>query len=60
MIVRDELTRQALYLLTLESSDARMPAELTQLRMRNESIEALKGQKHDLVHKLERDLATTD
>ena len=59
-VVRDELTRQASYLRTLESSNTRMSAELFQLRKRNESIEALKEQKDDLARKLERDLATTD
>lgn len=37
-----------------------MSTELTQLRLRNESIEALKEQKHDLARKLERELTTTD
>lgn len=55
-VVRDELTRQASYLRNLESSNARMSGELTQLRQRNESIEVLKEQKRDL----ERKLATTD
>jgi len=55
-VVRDELTRQAAYLRTLESSNARMTGELTQLRQRNESIEVLKEQKRDL----ERKLANTD
>lgn len=55
-VVRDELTRQASYLRNLESSNARMSGELTQLRQRNESIEVLKEQKRDL----ERKLANTD
>lgn len=59
-VVRDELTRQASYLRTLESSNARMSTELTQLRLRNESIEALREQKHDLARKLERELTITD
>lgn len=54
--MRDELTRQASYLRNLESSNARMSGELTQLRQRNESVEVLKEQKRDL----ERKLATTD
>ena len=55
-IVRDELTRQASYLRNLESSNARMTGELTQLRQRNESIEVLKEQRRDL----ERKSANTD
>ena len=55
-VVRDELTRQASYLRNLESSNARMTGELTQLRQRNESIEVLKEQKRDL----ERKLVNTD
>lgn len=55
-VVRDELTKQASYLRNLESSNARMTGELTQLRQRNESIEVLKEQKRDL----ERKLANTD
>lgn len=55
-VVRDELTRQASYLRNLETSNARMTGELTQLRQRNESIEVLKEQKRDL----ERKLANTD
>ena len=55
-VVRDELTRQAAYLRNLESSNARMTGELTQLRQRTESIEVLKEQKRDL----ERKLANTD
>ena len=51
-VVRDELTKQASYLRNLESSNARMSGELTQLRQRNESIEVLKEQKRDLEHKL--------
>lgn len=51
--VRDELTRQASYLRTLESSNARMLGELVQLRDRNESIEVLKEQKRDLERKLD-------
>lgn len=35
-----------------------MSGELTQLRLRNESIEALKEQKHDLARKLEREVIT--
>jgi mitotic spindle assembly checkpoint protein MAD1 len=59
-VVRDELTRQASYLRTLESSNVRMSAELTQLRLRNESIEVLTEQKHDLARKLEREITNTD
>lgn len=59
-VVRDELTRQASYLKTLESSNLRMSAELTQLRLRNESIKVLTEQKHDLARKLERELTNTD
>lgn len=55
-VVREELTRQASYLRSLESSNARMSGELVQLRQRNESIEVLKEQKRDL----ERKIATTD
>ena len=51
-VVRDELTRQAAYLRNLESSNARMTGELTQLRQRNESIEVLKEQNRDLKRKL--------
>ena len=59
-VVRDELTRQASYLRTLESSNSRMSVELIQLRLRNESIEALKEQKRDLAHKLDREISTAD
>ena len=51
-VVRDELTRQAAYLRNLESSNARMTGELTQLRQRNESIEVLKEKNRDLNRKL--------
>ena len=51
-VVRDELTRQAAYLQSLESSNARMMGELTQLRQRNESIEVLKEKNRDLNRKL--------
>lgn len=51
-VVRDELTKQASYLRTLESSNARMSGELIQLRQRNESTEVLKEQKRDLERKL--------
>ena len=49
-VVREELTRQASYLRNLESSNARMSGELAQLR--NENIEVLKEQNHDLKRKL--------
>jgi mitotic spindle assembly checkpoint protein MAD1 len=55
-VVRDELTRQASYLRTLESSNARMTGELTQLRQQKKSIEVLEEQKRDM----ERKLANTD
>lgn len=55
-VVRDELSRQAEYLRTLESANAKMTSELSVLRSRHQSIEVLREQKRDL----ERKLSATD
>lgn len=52
-VVRDELSRQADYLRTLESSNSKMTSELSVLRSRHQSIEVLREQKRDLERKLE-------
>ena len=52
-VVRDELHRQADYLRTLESSNAKMLAELVVLRERQTSVEVLKEQKRGLEKKVQ-------
>jgi mitotic spindle assembly checkpoint protein MAD1 len=55
-VVREELSRQAEYLRTLEATNAKMTSELFVLRQRHESLEVLREQKRDL----ERKLSATD
>ena len=50
-VVREELHRQAEYLRSLESTNAKATAELTILRERHTSIEVLKEQNRDLEKK---------
>ncbi|KAH9475542.1 Spindle assembly checkpoint component mad1 [Psilocybe cubensis] len=52
-IVRDELHRQASYLRSLESSNAKMTAELKVLRERQTSVEVLREEKRGLERKLQ-------
>jgi DNA repair exonuclease SbcCD ATPase subunit len=47
-VVREELHRQANYLRTLESTNAKLTSELTVLRERQTSVEVLKEQKRGL------------
>lgn len=51
-IIREELHRQAIYHRTLESTNAKLTAELTMLRERNTSVEVLKEEKRSLEQKL--------
>ena len=47
-VVREELHRQAGYLRTLESTNARLTSELTVLRERHTSVEVLREEKRGL------------
>jgi hypothetical protein len=47
-VVREELHRQANYLRTLESTNAKLTSELTVLRERQTSVEVLREQKRGL------------
>ncbi|KAJ7135484.1 spindle assembly checkpoint component Mad1 [Mycena crocata] len=51
-VVREELHRQAAYLRTLESTNAKLTSELSVLRDRHTSIEVLREEKRGLEHKL--------
>ncbi|KAJ7165022.1 spindle assembly checkpoint component Mad1 [Mycena filopes] len=51
-VVRDELHRQAAYLRTLESTNAKLSSELAILRERHTSIEVLREEKRGLERKL--------
>ncbi|KAI0704400.1 spindle assembly checkpoint component Mad1 [Cerioporus squamosus] len=51
-VVREELHRQAQYMRQLESANAKMVAELNNLREKQTSVEVLKEQKRDLERKL--------
>ncbi|KAF7342010.1 hypothetical protein MVEN_01788200 [Mycena venus] len=52
-VVREELHRQAAYLRTLESTNAKLTSELTVLRARQTSIEVLREEKRGLELKLQ-------
>ncbi|EAU81598.1 hypothetical protein CC1G_02614 [Coprinopsis cinerea okayama7 len=52
VIIREELQRQASYLRTLESTNAKLSSELTYLRERNTNIEVLREEKRGLELKL--------
>lgn len=47
-VVREELHRQANYLRTLESTNAKLTSELTVLRERHTSVEVLREEKRGL------------
>ncbi|KAJ6612824.1 hypothetical protein B0H10DRAFT_2051287, partial [Mycena sp. CBHHK59/15] len=52
VVVREELHRQAAYLRTLESTNAKLTSELTVLRERHVSVEVLREEKRGLERKL--------
>jgi len=52
-VVREELHRQAAYLRNLESTNAKMKAELTVLRERHTSVEVLREEKRGLERKIQ-------
>ena len=52
-VVREELHRQANYLRTLESTNAKLTSELTILRERQTSVEVLREQKRGLEKKVQ-------
>ncbi|KDR71884.1 hypothetical protein GALMADRAFT_143649 [Galerina marginata CBS 339.88] len=52
-VVREELHRQAKYLRNLETTNAKMTAELNVLRERHTSVEVLREEKRDLERKLQ-------
>ncbi|TFK35138.1 spindle assembly checkpoint component Mad1 [Crucibulum laeve] len=52
VVVREELHRQAEYLRTLESTNAKLTAELTVLRDRHTSVEVLREEKRGLERKV--------
>ena len=52
-VVREELHRQANYLRTLESTNAKLTSELTVLRERQTSVEVLKEEKRGLVKRVQ-------
>ncbi|KAF8581961.1 hypothetical protein K439DRAFT_1618637 [Ramaria rubella] len=51
-VVREELHRQAAYMRTLESQNAKLTGELLSLKERHTSVEVLKEEKRDLERKL--------
>jgi mitotic spindle assembly checkpoint protein MAD1 len=53
VVVREELHRQAAYLRTLESTNAKLTSELTVLRARQTSVEVLREEKRGLELKLQ-------
>ncbi|KAJ6588512.1 MAD-domain-containing protein [Mycena capillaripes] len=53
VVVREELHRQAAYLRTLESTNAKLTSELAVLRDRHTSIEVLREEKRGLERKLQ-------
>ena len=52
-VVREELHRQANYLRTLESTNAKLTSELTVLRERQTSVEVLREEKRGLVKRVQ-------
>ena len=52
-VVREELHRQANYLRTLESTNAKLTSELTILRERQSSVEVLKEENRGLEKKMQ-------
>lgn len=52
-VVREELHRQANYLRTLESTNAKLTSEINVLRERNTSVEVLREEKRGLERKVQ-------